>query len=428
MIDSVFIKNFKAYEKETIPLQKNNIIIGENDSGKSSILEAMDIFFNEDKIPNIKLVRNMDEDVEIGIRLGNKFYKKKYVGRTKKQEIVIGDFSEIDTLKYLYLKSNSIDPIKLINDLALAKALNLITDSTKTLLLNIMNSAIEEVLQDIDNELLVVNSENTTFNYENTLKLDSAMKYAITSQGIPIEGRGSGYQKNLVYGLLTHSEYNNVILAIDEIENSFSINNVLKLISQINIKFKQTIVSTHSTHVVNGSSSMNLIPRFTKSYDTLVELIQALDKTNKEVFVIVEGKFDIPWVSKSLELINDQTRNYRVIPGGGKDNIEHLFNSLIPTGRKLVKIKDGDSADETCKLSRDSIELYTPLDDLNRILGLSLTEIPTTWSELKNVAVTVSRNEDSIKSIVSTNVNSFLIESNPVVCEIREIINRQLND
>lgn len=428
MLDSVYIKNFKAYARETIPLQKNNLIIGENDSGKSTILEAIDIFFNEEKIPNVKLVRNMDEDVEIGIRLGNKFYKKKYVGKTKKQEIVVGDFSEIDTLKYLYLKPNSIDPIKLINDLASAKAINLISDDTKNVLLSIMTSAIDEVLQDIDTELLVVNSEDTTFGYENTLKLDAAIKYAITSQGIPIEGRGSGYQKNLVYGLLTHSEYDNVILAIDEIENSFSINNVLNLISQINNKFSQTIISTHSTHVVQGSSSMNLIPRFTRSYDTLVELIQALDKTNNEVFVLVEGKFDIPWINKVLELINDQTRNYRVIPGGGADNIEHLFHSLIPTGRRLVKIKDGDSADETCKLSRDTIELYTPLNDLNRILGLTLAEMPITWDELKNSAVTSTRNEDSVKNIVSNNVNSFLTESNPIVDEIREIINRQIND
>lgn len=50
MIKAIFIKNFKAYEKSTINLFENNIFIGENDSGKSTILQAMDVFFNQDSI------------------------------------------------------------------------------------------------------------------------------------------------------------------------------------------------------------------------------------------------------------------------------------------------------------------------------------------------------------------------------------------
>ena len=44
MLSQVYIKNFKAFEKETINISKHNIIIGENDAGKTTILSALDIF------------------------------------------------------------------------------------------------------------------------------------------------------------------------------------------------------------------------------------------------------------------------------------------------------------------------------------------------------------------------------------------------
>lgn len=62
MIKAIFIKNFKAYEKSTINLFENNIFIGENDSGKSTILQAMDVFFNQDSIDK-KFVRDINQNV-----------------------------------------------------------------------------------------------------------------------------------------------------------------------------------------------------------------------------------------------------------------------------------------------------------------------------------------------------------------------------
>lgn len=49
-LKSIKIKNFRAYKDETeIILNDLTTFIGKNDSGKSSILEALDIFFNEGK-------------------------------------------------------------------------------------------------------------------------------------------------------------------------------------------------------------------------------------------------------------------------------------------------------------------------------------------------------------------------------------------
>ena len=47
-IESIKIKNFRSYEKETeIRFDDLSVLVGKNDIGKSTILEALDIFFND---------------------------------------------------------------------------------------------------------------------------------------------------------------------------------------------------------------------------------------------------------------------------------------------------------------------------------------------------------------------------------------------
>lgn len=49
-IKAVRLENFRAYETETtIEFTDLNVIVGKNDIGKSTVLEALDIFFNENK-------------------------------------------------------------------------------------------------------------------------------------------------------------------------------------------------------------------------------------------------------------------------------------------------------------------------------------------------------------------------------------------
>lgn len=83
MFTQIYIKNFKAFSKETIPIEKHNIIIGENDAGKSTILQALDVFFNQEKVEKI-FVRDTSIPVEIGVLFNNKFYKKTYSGAAYK--------------------------------------------------------------------------------------------------------------------------------------------------------------------------------------------------------------------------------------------------------------------------------------------------------------------------------------------------------
>jgi predicted ATP-dependent endonuclease of OLD family len=49
-IKSVILENFRAYENRTqVDFEDFNVIVGKNDIGKSTILEAIDIFINDKK-------------------------------------------------------------------------------------------------------------------------------------------------------------------------------------------------------------------------------------------------------------------------------------------------------------------------------------------------------------------------------------------
>ena len=49
-IKSITIDNFRGYKDPvTIPFDNLTVFVGKNDIGKSTILEALDIFFNDSK-------------------------------------------------------------------------------------------------------------------------------------------------------------------------------------------------------------------------------------------------------------------------------------------------------------------------------------------------------------------------------------------
>jgi predicted ATP-dependent endonuclease of OLD family len=49
-IKKIKLANFRCYKEEiTVDFNNLNVFVGKNDIGKSTILEALDIFFNESK-------------------------------------------------------------------------------------------------------------------------------------------------------------------------------------------------------------------------------------------------------------------------------------------------------------------------------------------------------------------------------------------
>lgn len=419
MIEQIFIKNFKAFEKETIPIENHNILIGENDSGKSTILQALDIFFNQEKIDK-NFIRDITIPVEIGILVNRKFYKKTYSSSTFKGQVTIGDISELSNLRYIYIPINSYEPSKLINQLAIAKTITNTPQEIIEQLKQISQNSIDEVISGIDEDLIIINSQNTQLIGEEGFKYEGALKFGVNENGIPIEARGSGFQKNLIYALLVGNTYENVILGIDEIENSFSINNCQNIIRELQIKLGQTIFSSHSKKVVEISNGTNIIPLYTHSITTIVELLSVLDNTDEKIYLLVEGKFDLPWYRTVINLLR-KNDDYVVLPAGGENNAPILKQELELLGKTCKIIRDGDT-NAVDSISKDCIELYAPLEDINELLGLSLTEIPQTKEDFFDKTVTTQNSKDTVKRILSENAINFLEENNELVEEVKIIL------
>ena len=163
IIKSVYIKNFKAYDKKSIDLYRNNIFIGENDSGKSTILQALNIFFNQDNIDK-NFVIDINQSVEIGVLTEeNKYIKKVYKVKTFKLDSIIGNIDDLQGLSYVYLSPSTMDVKKLICDLAVAKTISNVPNDLIEQLNNIMNDGISSVIDSIDTDLVVVGG-NTVLN------------------------------------------------------------------------------------------------------------------------------------------------------------------------------------------------------------------------------------------------------------------------
>lgn len=66
-LSEIKLKNFRGYEQETvIPIDALTVLVGRNDAGKSTILEALDIYFNNQKIDRTDCcVRSGSTDVKI---------------------------------------------------------------------------------------------------------------------------------------------------------------------------------------------------------------------------------------------------------------------------------------------------------------------------------------------------------------------------
>ena len=122
MFTQIYIKNFKAFSKETIPIEKHNIIIGENDAGKSTILQALDIFFNQEKVEKI-FVRDTSIPVEIGVLFNNKFYKKTYSGAAYKLTSESENIADLERFRYIYIPVSTYDPKSVLTQLSISKTL-----------------------------------------------------------------------------------------------------------------------------------------------------------------------------------------------------------------------------------------------------------------------------------------------------------------
>ena len=102
-IVNIKIENFRSYKNETtIPLNDLTVLIGKNDAGKSTVLEGLDIFFNDSK----GRVKAEPNDININLKTSEKSFSISVTFTDFPKEIII-DSSAKTNLKDEYLLNDS---------------------------------------------------------------------------------------------------------------------------------------------------------------------------------------------------------------------------------------------------------------------------------------------------------------------------------
>ncbi len=345
MIEHIFIKNYKVFERENIPLDKNTLFIGTNASGKTTILEALDLFFNN--VFHYEYVRNINEDIVIEIHMNDERYRKVYKSPEYNIEYskCIGDMYDINHIKYLYVPKN-INASKLLNDIL---TINL---STETSLIDLKK--VFRIFDYIDGKL-----GNNNYNL---FKIDTNFQMNVNDD---ISFTRDEYTK-----IISNITYQYTIIGIDNFEDNFD----LKALSDITEYSYQTIfTSKHKDVVANFDYSVKALYKEDITHE-LETIYKSFEKNHKKKLLLVEGKYDVAWFEKGLSLL-DEFSNYRVIPCGGYGNIQYVREQLEKEGYTTLTITDGDVVNNH-SLRRDIIELYADIAYINARFNTSFKEMP----------------------------------------------------
>lgn len=346
MLQSVYISNFRAWDDITITLDgKHAFFVGENSSGKTTILQALEYFFNQKRIP-ASFVRNPDQPVVIGVRHQGSFYKRVFSGQTHQLTTteIDGDGEGLDDLHYAYLPSGSKAP---------------------AILLGLNREA------------------------------------------------------------LTEHIYENLILGIDDLENSFDGLDLAPLIGDLQTHVGQVLATTRSNKVLKYKQRAQLVPVGESPGRDTAELLKGTEPVGR-TYLLVEGKYDLPWFKHGLQECG-ATQRFYVLPAGGS-NLDELAKALRGAGLPCMAIVDGDTLPSPkhrkYALARDCIELYAPKSLLNELYGLTppITSKDDFFYAIQRAHPNTSR--DNIKDAIAERIGGYLNPESAFVRELHEIISK----
>jgi len=389
MIDHIFIKNYKVFERENIPLDKNTLFIGTNASGKTTILEALDLFFNN--VFHFEYVRNINEDIIIEIHINDERFRKVYKSPDYRIEFseCIGNMYDINHIRYLYVPANIYAP-KLLNDIL---SINLSVD-TKNIDLGKVFTVFDYLDGKLGNNIYGLFAINTKYqmNINNNISFSRDEYTKIISN-------------------ITHQQ---TIIGIDNFEDNFD----LKALKEICEYSYQTIFTSKQQDVVtNFDYSVKAL--YKEDIKSEIETItKSYVKNHQKKMLLVEGKYDVAWFEQGLKLLK-QFRNYRVIPCGGYGNIQYVKEQLVKEGYKTITITDGDVSSDNA-LKKDVIELYADINYINRRFNTNFKKMPYRKKEFfKRFHV----KDDVVKKVLSSWAKKNLTTDSSFVLELDSILN-----
>lgn len=391
MIEHIFIKNYKAFMRTNLPLDKNTLFIGTNSSGKTTILEALDLFFNN--VFHYEYINDLKEDVVIELNIDDERYRKVYKSPTYNlsYEDCIGDMYDINHIKYLYVPS-TIYPPKLLNDIL---TINLTEKPS-----NIEQTKAFKIFDYIDG---VVGNDNYPL-----FRINTNYEFNINKQ--------LDFSKSKYTTLISNITYPTVILGIDSFENNFDLAGLKKITEytyQTIITSKEVEVISHFDYSVQALYKDDI----TQEIDTITK---SINKSQNKKLLLVEGKYDVAWFEKALSLLGEFS-NYRVIPCGGVGNIQFIKAQIEKEGFETVAITDGDT-NLFNPLKKEVIELYSDIDYINYRFNTNFKYLPKSKKEFFR---RFSVSDDVVKKVLSFWAKKSLTIDNSFVSEVQFILSNK---
>ncbi len=429
MLQSMFIQNFKAWENQTFTFNgEHAVFVGESDSGKSSVLQALDFFFNRDQIES-GYIRNPNKDVAIGIRYDGVTYKKVFSCKTRqvKSRKPAATWSKVEEIHYIYLPSANKTTDTVMKELAKARADALLPREVEEALAAVADHAMSEVLESVGALPLAESKHTTKVTAEPRIAPSRAIDFMIENNGVPVAGAEIGHRKRLTYAMLVGGRYDNVVLGVDDVEQAFSQMDFAKVIAGLESHIGQVLMTTRSFPVVKHKGVAVTVPVGSRPTSDMAAMLKGLQGEGK-TFLLVEGKYDLPWYRSAVNVIGlDDQLN--ILPAGGT-NIDELRRELEGAGMSCISIVDGDTPPRESvgkyALKRECVELYTPDDLLQTLFGF-VPPVDGKKEFFGTIQARRQKSENGIKAVISERVGDYLNSLSPFVVEVGDILNRALH-
>ena len=370
-IKELRIEGYKKFKNIVIPFNEDkNIFIGENESGKSSILEAISIvinqkyknsdksflidLFNKDNVsyfkhnPAFNNLPYIKIELEFYLDKSNpnafEFYGENNASNEPKYGITFlckfdedfsGELSELVesgkipyeyyTLSWTSFSGNSYSMLRKPFDfLAIDTSNNDTTSSSnyynKTLFtstydnktkMSARNTFRSELEKIVDEKLKLEKIDNSRMFSIDSKKVILESVLNVRDNDIPLENKGSGME-NLIKTEIAISKKGKIdVVSIEEPENHLSYSNMQKMLDSISTNCEaQMIVTTHSDMIASRLSLNNLI----WVHDDKIEKLKDLDKNVSLFFEKLESNNLLHFIlSKKVILVEGPTE-YLLVP------------------------------------------------------------------------------------------------------------------
>ena len=268
MLDSLHIKNFRCFEDLTIPsLGRVNLIVGKNNSGKSTLLEAVSVFASADDDRLDKILSSRNDTFEIDYK--RIFFSKNFpdIYKYDSDELSIGEINNDDKFnlfvrnypsgdKILGSERERHEPSAFIPTQIISE--NELAIKWDNAFLNSEDHIVKEALQILNQEIVNIIFILSPSNKEERIAI---LKIKGKAKAVPIKVMGEGVGR-LLQIFLTALEARGGYLMIDEFENGlhYSIQEevwekLFKLAKELDI---QVFATTHSEDTIKAFCKVSL--------------------------------------------------------------------------------------------------------------------------------------------------------------------------